>query len=774
MPVPVPVYSKPPAHPVIKTHRSQAVDTDYVRHSVFKHLTHSLPRPPAGPPPSLATREEWISSLPSWRRNKPRRIWEDDSLSYTHPTRQGFRQGLAVAGNAAVIKGGPAQASIPPISTLIAGADMARASLYGTAEDEDDLSPMDGVVGWQGEDVAQLIDEDEDMAAEHASDSGSLDYAYSGKSCAYQADHRDEQRVDCQYERGAFSPFLDEPSPENDRNSSPVGPATPFADYVDRAVTESDHLQKESVTAAAVQYCNDEYCGAQCYECQRYQQSAAQVVQQPIAPEPIVTPSASTAYKRLAEPLSQWVANFVWKVCTTGMSLPSAYAQPSAFVKHYASNPPEHLARATHSMLLSTLLQPSAIYLALWYIVRLPVFFGPVGLGPEHVKEMRFRAELLGDAHMAYEREKYESSAPFRLVLLGCMLANKWLDDHTFSNKTWHTISSVPVRTLNVLESLALDLFKHDLSIPASEWADWLKQLHAYHLSLTSPSFPQPISRPSSSPHTMIRKALESLMEATDACKDNRVNGTLQPIFFGLDDKKKELAEREQTYEDVDVLEFDLDEDGPLREEYLPRRRISSATRPSQTQERSTDRLLPPPAKWSPAADEPLIPSAGRRQYVAPQPIARHAHGSAPAPIAPPPAPFQQALDMTRRIWPADEQVSRYTAVHSLNPYGPLPAYGGFEYTYPPPAPPPLTVPGAHSRSHSLSFNPSAVGQSQGHYRSYSQTRFDGGYNDVRYVDPHHAPHAPVPHWTARFDCAMYPPAYEPAYDYHHRTLVKV
>ena len=110
---------------------------------------------------------------------------------------------------------------------------------------------------------------------------------------------------------------------------------------------------------------------------------------------------------------------------------------PSAFAKEYPSMPPSHLAAATHSMLLSTLLQPSAIFLALWYIVRLPVFFGPVGLTPEHVKEMRFRAELLGEAHLGTDREMIEAYAPFRLILLGCMLANKWLDDHTFSNKTW-------------------------------------------------------------------------------------------------------------------------------------------------------------------------------------------------------------------------------------------------------------------------------------------------------------------------------------------------
>lgn len=108
-----------------------------------------------------------------------------------------------------------------------------------------------------------------------------------------------------------------------------------------------------------------------------------------------------------------------------------------ASVEQYSSSAPAYLAGHVHSLLLSTLLQPSAVFLAVWYIARLPVFFGAVGLGADHVKELRFRVELLGDSRGGLDREAVETSAPFRLIVLGCMLANKWLDDHTFSNKTW-------------------------------------------------------------------------------------------------------------------------------------------------------------------------------------------------------------------------------------------------------------------------------------------------------------------------------------------------
>jgi hypothetical protein len=85
---------------------------------------------------------------------------------------------------------------------------------------------------------------------------------------------------------------------------------------------------------------------------------------------------------------------------------------------------------------LSTILQPSAIFLALKYISLLPVYLGPMYLSSESTSERDFRDALLGHPD-AYDREEQETEAPFKLIVLGFMFANKWLDDHTFSNKTW-------------------------------------------------------------------------------------------------------------------------------------------------------------------------------------------------------------------------------------------------------------------------------------------------------------------------------------------------
>ncbi|KZT12540.1 uncharacterized protein LAESUDRAFT_640316 [Laetiporus sulphureus 93-53] len=798
MPVPVSLCSKQPAHPVIKINQSVQPSQ---QPSVFQHLTHTLPRPPRGPPPAFASREEWISSLPSWRRNKPRRIWEEDPSHYYNSGRQGFEEGLAVAGNATVIKGTPAQACIPPVSPLIAGAtgrppSSPSADMH-TARDGDIDYGMSiysaREYSWQCDDRSQTSNvspitnaEYDDMDVERSSE----------KAMSYQGYDTDTPDSFCRdessaaysaglYEHGTFSPVLDDMSPEPiNPGFSPIGPATPFADYVDKAVAAQYHPAFEfahpiDVTRDVSYMYTDEGCSGHCHQCQTYG-PVMEALPAP-APEPVVTPTATAAYKKLAEPLSAWLASYVWKVCTTGMSLPSAYAQPRAFVKHYSSTPPSHLASATHSMLLSTLLQPSAIFLATRFIIRLPVFFGPVNLNrEEHAKEIRFRNELLGEPHMSHDRDAIESYAPFRLILLGCMLANKWLDDHTFSNKTWHTISNVPVQSLNKLEALALDIFRYNLSISVQDWNDWLSKLLAYHSSLNSLTCPQPISRPSTSPHTIIRKAIEMLHEVrmvspTCRCCDEETCSTAppEPIFVNLEDRKKDTQEAARPYEEtVDVLEIDLDEDGPLREEYLPRRRVSSASTSRHTELRNraveSGRLLPPPAKWSPAADEPIVRDHARapRQYLAPQPVA---HMPVPHAFLAAPPTFHQVVDSHHPAWqygpyvPKQEHIAMQEHAVPAQMYHVQPPYVAYEYGYP--------AIQTHSRSQSLSYNQAVAEQAQGRHPAYSQIGYDHAYSDVRFSEDHMGavpPHPVISRWAP---ADLYPALYDRPFDYYQRPL---
>ncbi|CCL99447.1 uncharacterized protein FIBRA_01465 [Fibroporia radiculosa] len=794
MPVPVPLYFKQPAHPVIKINPSAGSDP---KQSVFQHLTHSLPLPPRGPPPSLATRDEWISSLPSWRRNKPRRIWEEDSCQLPALVRQGFQEGLTVADNAAVIKGASAQACIPPISTLIATADLASpsraADMYGAfevnMEDAMNVAPP-RPHRWQCEVDAHTngiflsSDEEYDEMDVEVPAPSDRNYGYNEQAPrSYYDDEGFHLFPTERYERGAFTPVFEDMSPEppcgQDPASSPIGPATPFAEYVDREVAAAQLIPSYKAGHAAevgrgMRYAfPGECCGSQCHQCQAYSLPQIQPSLLAPGPESVVAPTASTTFKKLAEPLSEWIVSYVWKVCTTGMSLSSSHTGMSS-IREYSTAPPTHLATSTHSMLLSTLLQPSAIFLALWYIVRLPVFFGPVNLDRErHGKEIRFRAELLGEAHLSFDRDVIDSYAPFRLILLGCMLANKWLDDHTFSNKTWHTISNVPIRSLNRLESLALDIFQYDLSISTPEWTDWLSHLLAYHTSLRSQTCPQPISRPSTSPHTIVRRALQMLTDAS-MHRPGRHYGEAEalpePVFISIEDQKRDGPHAPHPYEDsIDALEIDLDEDGPLREEYLPKRRVSSASSLHRTHAHDkpteSDRGLPPPAKWSPEADEPLIRDNVRsaKQYVAPQPIVHMPMTQQP----PLPLPFHHVMDTHCSAWSYGGYYVKPEPMFVHEPvYHAQPSYVSYDFNHP--------AGQSHSRSQSLSYTQAVAGQTHNRLRSYSQTRFDLGYSDVRGTESHFVPQPPpaLSRWSVA-DTAIYPSLYDRPFD-HHRTALKV
>jgi hypothetical protein len=199
------------------------------------------------------------------------------------------------------------------------------------------------------------------------------------------------------------------------------------------------------------------------------------------------------------------------------------------------------------------------------------------------------------------------------------------------------SISNVPVQCLNRLESSALAIFRHDLSISPQQWVTWLSRLTGYHSSLSSAA-QQPIGRPSANPHFIIKKALDELLntpiEAPHRDETSSVVLPPGPVFIGLDERRRQHAAKEAATEQSnnEILDIDLDEDGPLREEYLPKRRVSNASDAELTRVPfkpiAPGRTLPPPAKWSPEHDEPIMWSHSRpvRSYLAPQPPPKRQH----------------------------------------------------------------------------------------------------------------------------------------------------
>jgi hypothetical protein len=293
------------------------------------------------------------------------------------------------------------------------------------------------------------------------------------------------------------------------------------------------------------------------------------------------------------------------------------------------------------------------------------------------------------------------------------------------------------LQTLNKLEALVLDIFSYDLSISSQQWSQWLAHVMSYHTSLSSPMYPQPISRPSSNPHSIVRGAIEVIIHAPSTRKFRA--GVSQPIFLGIEDRLKERQEKENAMDDIGI---DLDEDGPIREEYLPKRRASKlASQNAQVRDDYSNgrelpsiRALPPPAKWSPAGDEPIFRNGNRNssQYLAVRPsnnlmtsypTSYHLHDVSYT--------DNGGWNLLHGYMPIKSHTG-YTYNPQMAVYhGQAPVYNPLGHVAP------IAMP-AHARSQSLSFDQDL--SRNNHMRSYSQSRFEYQQSDLLMMANEHVP----------------------------------
>jgi hypothetical protein len=86
-----------------------------------------------------------------------------------------------------------------------------------------------------------------------------------------------------------------------------------------------------------------------------------------------------------------------------------------------------------HRILVATAVPHSAVFLALWYIFRLPISPQTVVYAQDTART-RFRDSLKNGN--AYLIEDYM----MRVFTAGIMLADKWVNDQTFQLRTWYAI----------------------------------------------------------------------------------------------------------------------------------------------------------------------------------------------------------------------------------------------------------------------------------------------------------------------------------------------
>jgi hypothetical protein len=129
----------------------------------------------------------------------------------------------------------------------------------------------------------------------------------------------------------AISPNPDSSS-GHDSGSSPMEPITPFVEFIDRAVAAPQYSISDDAYA-------DASATHECYQDTQAVLNACHtppvfpsIAEPPPRHQPVVDtvfPSTTHGFKKLSGPLADWVANYIWKACTTGLSLPPAFSQSS-------------------------------------------------------------------------------------------------------------------------------------------------------------------------------------------------------------------------------------------------------------------------------------------------------------------------------------------------------------------------------------------------------------------------------------------------------------
>lgn len=69
----------------------------------------------------------------------------------------------------------------------------------------------------------------------------------------------------------------------------------------------------------------------------------------------------------------------------------------------------------------------------------------------------------------------------YRLLTVALMLGNKFLDDNTYTNKTWAEVSGISVKEIHVMEVEFLSNMRYGLLTSKEQWQEWLHKLACYH-----------------------------------------------------------------------------------------------------------------------------------------------------------------------------------------------------------------------------------------------------------------------------------------------------
>jgi hypothetical protein len=65
----------------------------------------------------------------------------------------------------------------------------------------------------------------------------------------------------------------------------------------------------------------------------------------------------------------------------------------------------------------------------------------------------------------------------FRLFVTSLLLADKYSEDHPYTNKSWSSLSGLLIEDINSMERIYLAIMQHGLYMSENEFREWTKSL---------------------------------------------------------------------------------------------------------------------------------------------------------------------------------------------------------------------------------------------------------------------------------------------------------
>lgn len=88
---------------------------------------------------------------------------------------------------------------------------------------------------------------------------------------------------------------------------------------------------------------------------------------------------------------------------------------------------------------------------------------------------------------------KGKPGSEYRLLTVALMLGNKFLDDNTYTNKTWAEVSGINVAEVHIMEVEFLSNMKYNLFTSADDWSKWQSLLGKYASFFDKATHPPPV-----------------------------------------------------------------------------------------------------------------------------------------------------------------------------------------------------------------------------------------------------------------------------------------